>query len=172
MHSGFRERPEFYRLLGEQGHAFFTDEYFTGIPASTPYDFLFITPTVGILTYVWMGISTAYGMEFAFFEGADVSAQGAPVSLVNRNRQSAKTSPTAFFQGPTVTTPGTQLLHRIFEDGGTQGQTVLPLPDASSDGPYLLAAATNYLLRFIPATTTNTTNYHFEFSHYTALSIG
>ena len=60
----------------------------------------------------------------------------------------------------------------IFEDGGSQGQNVLPNPEGGSGGPLILAPSTNYLFRFIPSTTTNTTNFHIALSEHDGFSVG
>jgi hypothetical protein len=94
-------------------------------------------------------------VEFSleFFEGPTSSADGTPVAAINRNRITANTAVTLVFEGPTVSVAGTSL-GCGFVPGGSGGNA--PGGQGSSFGEYILAPATDYLLRLTGASRSGT----------------
>ena len=80
------------------------------------------------------------------YEGSTVSADGASVTIVNRNRNSLNTPVTTMFTGPTVTGIGTLLVDELLAGGSAGGNRTIG-SSLSSFEEYILKPDINYILR-------------------------
>lgn len=121
-------------------------DYATGVSAAR--DYLIVAPA-GTHPHMVFDVSATANTRVQFFEGATVSANGTAITKARLNRTSETTTVTNIYQGPTVTTTGTELPGGFIAAGtGALASGSVALHD---DGEWLLKEDTNYLVRVTPA---------------------
>ena len=100
-----------------RGQFFSLDQFNTGLAAAGTIELL-----VKVTTGAHVRLTAAAGGDarLQLFEGTTVSANGTPLTPVNRNRFSTLAAVTQFYSGPTITADGTSLLDTLLP-GGTGG---------------------------------------------------
>ena len=130
------------------GSSYQVTAFATGVGSGSIADFFGITPANVDCHFVF-SVSGSGELEFALYEGATVSSNGTPMSVINRNRKSIKTSTMQAFHTPTVTGVGTLLESGYFGTGKTVGGS------NHSDTEMILKNNTNYLVRITSRSSAN-----------------
>lgn len=105
------------------------------------HDFLIRVGALG--AHATFRIAVGGNCELLIYGGTTVSANGAALASISKNREDIGTAQTLLYDGPTVTLAGTLLLSQ-FVPGGTRGTAV---GGGWGESPWILAPNTNYLIR-------------------------
>jgi len=85
-------------------------------------------------------------VDIKYFEGTAVSSVGAPVSLGNNNRSSARLPMTAIYTNPVITTTGTSLGVSFIPNASASLGASIGGDAILGGGEWILKAGTNYTL--------------------------
>jgi hypothetical protein len=105
------------------------------------HDFLVKVGALG--AHATFGIAVGGNCELLIYGGTTVSADGAALASISKNREDVGTAQTIVYDTPTVTGVGTLLLTQ-YVPGGTRGTAA---GGGWSEPEWILAPDTNYLIR-------------------------
>lgn len=105
------------------------------------HDFLIRVGALG--AHATLRVSVGGNCELLVYEATTVSANGAVLATVSKNREVLGTGQTLMYDGPTVTGAGTLLLSQ-YVPGGTRGTAA---GGGWGESEWVLAPNTNYLVR-------------------------
>jgi len=112
-------------------------------------DFLFVTPD----TTKWAHLLISFGFEaeanISVYESATTSNNGTPITVFNRNRNSANTNTSLVYSAPTVTGTGTLIARYKAGSSRSVGG------DIRAEGELVMKQNTKYLVRITNDTVTN-----------------
>lgn len=129
------------------GHFFIKD--WTDIAGGAAVDFLVVTPNTTKWAHMLFEFAFEAEANIAIYEGAEASANGTPIPVNNRNRNSANTAGLTVFAGPTVTATGARLAGYKAGSGKSVGG------DARASAELVLKQNTKYLIRVVNDTVSN-----------------
>lgn len=139
----------------------------TGMIADNVDDFLITTPALSFPHFQRLQITTGRGdIDMLVYEGATTSADGAAITVLNVNRNSANTPNAVFTSGPTVTDVGT-LIHTQWTPPTATGvgQSPSGIVGETNGEEWILAPSTKYLIR-ITNNSGATIDYRYEMLWY------
>lgn len=128
-----------------QGKFFSTGYYVNPIAASGVVEILIHTHA-SYTMHLYTHVSCGGDAEARIFEAPTVSAAGTALTVTNNNRTSSNTPNATITHTPTTTADGTQLDATTYVPGGTGGNAVGAMADASEE-QFVLAPDTYYLIR-------------------------
>ncbi len=129
-----------------EGRHFMLDDYDEDVDQATPRYWLLTTPA-GIRAHTFFKGTSSNPGRFEVFEGPTVTADGAPLDLINSDRESTNTPDLTINGDPTVTDDGTRIVVDLV--GGGQGIGRTGGMNARSN-EVILASSTLYLIKFTP----------------------
>ena len=129
-------------------------------------DFRFTTPNTTKWAHLLFKVSGPSQTELLIYEGGNVTV-GTPVTPINSNRNSTKTSVMTLASGPTVTTTGTLIYS---QSAGLAGTTPARAPSegfVTRGSELILKQNTTYLFRITSRQADNIVSYDGEWYEHT-----
>jgi hypothetical protein len=132
-----------------KGDHYFIKRWYDVTGAGTNLDFQLVTPDVVTWGHITTVVTTEAEFTVTVYEAPTITADGTPIPVYNRNRNSTNTSIMLAYGAPTVGATGTTDIWSLKTGSGAGIST----GERRSDNEIMLKQNTRYLLRINKAAT-------------------
>lgn len=129
------------------GKHFISSDVVKGLGAGATQLYLLTAPNTAKRIHMLIVISSAPGSTITIFEAPTVTANGAAMTAINNERNSANTATLLVFKSPTVTVNGTQLDIEEIGSGSTAGKFSGATSNDRNENEFVLKQNTKYLIQ-------------------------